>query len=281
MARATPAALRRPSPREFACALALALLLGTCGPAAADGLTIGGTGAALGSMQLLAGEFTARNPDIPIVIVPSLGSGGGIKAVLAGAIGLAVTSRPLNDGERRQGAAEIEYARTPFVFAVPVESRVAAITVRELADIYSGRMATWADGTPVRIVLRPESDIDTEMVMNLSPDIRRGVLAAHGRPGVRLSVNDQDAAGDIERIPGAIGPTTLALIVSEKRALRALKLDGKEPTAANLASGAYPYFKRLYLVTGARPTAPAGRFIAFVQSPEGRRILAGNAQWSP
>ncbi len=267
--------------RGFACALVLALLQGTCGPAAAGGLTVGGTGTALGSMRLLAAEFNARNPDAPVTIVPSLGSSGGIRAVLGGAIGLAVTSRPLNDGERRQGAAETEYARTPFVFAVAADSRVAAITAGELADIYSGKKAVWADGTPVRIVLRPENDVDTELVMNLSPDIRRGVLAAHARSGVRLAVNDQDAANDIERISGAIGPTTLALIASEKRPLRALTFDGREPTAANGASGSYPYFKRLYLVTGVRRTASAERFIAFVQSPEGRRILAGNGQWSP
>ena len=159
-------------------AVALALLLGFCNAAAAEGFSIGGTGAALGTMQLLANEFRARNPDILVTTVPSLGSSGGIRAMLDGAIGLAVTSRALNDGERKLGAVEIEYARTPFVFAVSAESKVTAITARELADIYSGKMAAWADGSPVRVVLRPVSDIDTEMVMAISPAIRQGVRAA-------------------------------------------------------------------------------------------------------
>jgi phosphate transport system substrate-binding protein len=69
--------------------------------------------------------------------------------------------------------------------------------------------------------------------------------------------------------------------MSEHRALRALKLDGKEPTAMNAASGAYPYQKRLFMVTGARRAAVIERFIAFVQSPAGRKILTNNGQWIP
>lgn len=209
------------------------------------------------------------------------GSGGSIKAVVAGAIGLAVTSRPMNESERKLDAVEMEYARTPFVFAVSTKSKVTAITLRELADIYTGRKLTWADGSPVRIVPRPASDTDTEMVKSVAPAIRQGLVAAEARPGVRFAVSDQDAANDLEKIPGAIGPSSLALIVSEKRALRALKLDGREPTPMNAASGAYPYYKRLFLVTGAKRPAAVERFITFVQSPAGRKILAGNGQWIP
>jgi len=264
-----------------ACAIALALVLGSAAGAAAEDLRIGGTGAALGTMRLLADEFTAANPDIRITTVPSLGSGGGIKAVVAGAIGLAVTSRPMNEGERKLGAVEIEYARTPFVFAVSAKSRLTSITSAELADIYAGKTVSWADGSPIRVVLRPAGDHDTEIVKSISPEIRRGLLAAEARPGVRFSVNDQDAADDLERIPGAIGPCSLALIISEKRALKALTLDGREPTVMNAAAGAYPYQKQLFFVTGARRSAAVERFVAFVQSPAGRKILAGNGQWIP
>jgi phosphate transport system substrate-binding protein len=269
------------SRRRRACAIALALLLGSSGGAAAEEFKIGGTGAALGTMQLLAEEFTAKNPDIRATIVPSLGSGGSIKALVGGAIGLAVISRPINESERKLGVVAMEYARTPFVLAVSTKSKVTEITSRELADIYAGKMVKWADGSPVRIVLRPASDIDTEMVKNISPEIRRGLAAAEARPGVRFSVNDQDAANDLENIPGAIGPVSVALIVSEHRALRALKLDGREPTTINAASGAYPYHKRLFLVTGAKRSAAVERFVAFVQSPAGRKILASNGQWNP
>jgi phosphate transport system substrate-binding protein len=262
-------------------ALSYALSLALFNYAAAEEFRIGGAGTALATMRLLADEFTVRNPDVRIAILPSLGSGGGIKAVVAGAIGLAVAARPPDESERKLGAVEIEFARTPFVLAVSTNAKITSITTREIADIYAGSMVAWADGSPVRIVLRLASDIDTEIIKNMSVEIRRGVLIAAARPGTRIAVTDQEAADDLERLPGAIGPTTLAQILSERRALRALKIDGREPTPKNAAAGVYPYYKRLFMVTGAKRTAAAERFIAFVQSPAGLQIIARNGQWTP
>ncbi len=272
---------RFPSSRASLGVLALALWLGVSGAAFGEELRIGGTGAALGTMRLLAEAFTARNPEIHVTTVPNLGSGGSIKAMLAGAIGLAVTSRPMTETERKAGAVETEYARTPFVFAVATKSRLTAVTTRELADIYAGTMVKWADGSTVRIVLRPRSDTDTDIVKSLSPELSAAVEMATKRPGVRVAVNDQDAADDLERIPGAIGPSSLALILSEKRALRALTLDGREPTTAASATGSYPVHKHLFFVTGATRSTEVEQFIAFVQSPAGREILVRNGQWVP
>jgi len=266
--------------RAGAAALVLLLAIGG-GAGAADELRIGGTGTALGTIGLLADKFSQSNPGIKVSTVANLGSAGGIRAVGSGAIALAVSSRPLNQSEYRLGVTQQEYARTPFVFAVSARSTVSAITLQELADIYSGKLAKWPDGTPIRPVLRPASDIDTAMVKGISPAIGRGLSAAEKRPGVQFAVTDQDAANDLERIPGAIGPSSLALIVSEHRALKALALDGVEPTPANAAAKTYPLFKQIFFVTGANPSAAAERFIAFVRSPAGRKILVDNGHWIP
>ncbi len=256
------------------------MLLMACA-AAAEEIKIGGSGAALGTIQLLADAFARQSSDFRATVVPSLGSGGSIKAAVAGAIDLAATARPMNADERALGATEIEYGRTPFVFAVSARSKVTAITTRQLADIYAGKMVNWPDGSPIRIVLRPASDVDTAMVKSISPEVGQALSVARERRGVAVSMSDQDAADDIERIAGAIGPSSLALLISEKRALSALKLDRVEPTSANIASGAYPYYKRLFLVTGAKPPAAAQRFIAFIQSAAGRKVLAQTGHWIP
>jgi phosphate transport system substrate-binding protein len=187
----------------------------------------------------------------------------------------------MNEVERKLGLQEIEYARTPFVFVVAASSSTKAITRAELADIYSGRQQTWPDGRTVRIVLRPASDIDTAMVKSISPAVRAAVALAEGRPGVRFAVNDQDAADDLVKIPGAIGPSSLALIISEGRALRALPLDGIVPSPKAAASGQYPYFKHLFFVTAPKPAPAVARFIAFVRSPAGQEVLEHNGHWIP
>lgn len=261
--------------------LVLALVLASSVVTAAEHIKIGGSGTGLGTMRLLADEFTASNPDTDVTILPSLGSGGGIRAVAAGAIDIAVTARPMTESEHGLGTIEIEYARTPLVLAVSTRSNVTAISSRELAEIYAGEFVTWDDGSPVRIVLRQPTDTDTEIVRNISPEVRRGLAAAEARPGVRVAATDQEAADDLERIPGAIGPIALAVIVSEKRALRALTLDGKEPAPHNAAAGAYPHYKRLFLVTGTKRSAAVERFLAYVQSGAGQKILNSNGQWVP
>ena len=268
-------------PCAGACVAALLLTLAFCGAGAAEEIRIGGTGAALGTMRLLADKFTRNNPGITVATVGNLGSAGAIKAVGSGAIELAVTSRPLTESEGKLGLTQLEYARTPFVFALTAKSAVSAITRRELSEIYSGRMVKWPDGSTIRVVLRPASDVDTSMVKALSPAIAQALTAAEKRPGVKFAVTDQDAAGDLERIPGAIGPSSLALILSERRALRALKLDGVEPTPANAAASTYPLFKQLFFVSGEKRTEAAGRFVDFVQSAAGRKILTDNGHWIP
>jgi phosphate transport system substrate-binding protein len=214
-------------------------------------------------------------------LLPSLGSGGSIQALVAGAIDLAVTSRPMTAGESALGITQVEYGRTPFLFAVSARSSVTSITLPQLAEIYAGKAVSWPDGSPIRVVLRPASDIDTRIVKGMSAELGRAVALAEQRRGVALSISDTDAADDIERIAGAIGPSSLSLIRSEKRELRALTLDGVEPTPRNIASGAYPHYKQLFLVTGAKPSAAMQRFLAFIRSPAGRKVLVQTGHWVP
>jgi ABC-type phosphate transport system substrate-binding protein len=54
------------------------------GPALAETVRISGTGGAIGGMRLLAEAFRKAEPGVDVFILPSLGSSGGIRAVLAG-----------------------------------------------------------------------------------------------------------------------------------------------------------------------------------------------------
>ncbi len=241
-------------------------------------IRIGGSGGAIATMQILGKTFTKTHPNVSVVVVPSLGSGGGIKAMLAGAIDLAISGRALKDTERAQGALATEYARTPFVFATGMRNSVSAITTHELVKIYTGETRTWPDGKPLRLVLRPEVESDTDIVKSLSPAMNQAVKTALAREGMIMAMTDQDSADNLENIPGAIGTTTLAQIISEQRALKPLTLNGATPGLAALGEGTYPYFKTLFMVTGPKPNLVTQAFIAFVRSAEGRQILAKNGQ---
>jgi len=251
------------------------------GAAAAEGIKIGGTGNALGTMRLLGDAFGKQNPDMKVTVLPSVGTSGAVKAVPKGALDIGLSSRPLTEEERKLGAIAVEYARTPLVFAVSTKIKVGALTLDQIADIYSGKMANWQDGSQIRPVLRQVGDDNTRQIRLMSPAIDKALSEAEQRPGIPFATTDQEAADKIESIPGALGASTLSLINSENRPLRALTLNGVEPTVSNLASGKYPHVKQFFLITRSDPSAAVKRFIAFMQSPAGRAILIRAGNWIP
>jgi phosphate transport system substrate-binding protein len=257
-----------------------ALVLGAF-PAVADVVRINGTGAALGGLEAVAEAYAKAHPGSQVSILrPALGGGGSVKALQAGALDLAVSARPLKEEERAQGLVAQEYAKAPLVIAVAKgNQRIAGLTLAELADIYAGRTRTWHDGSPLRLILRQPSDADTLLLRAMSPEMDAAVAAALVRKGMVTAITDQESAELLEKTPGAIGTSSLALIVSEKRALRALPLNGVEPSLKAFADGRYPYAKTLYLVTGARLSEDARRFADFLRSPAGRAILQRNGYW--
>ena len=92
---------RTRSPWQRALAVCAAFALTGVATAQTQEIKIGGTGAALGTMQVLAQAYAKTRPDAKITVLPSMGSGGGIKAVLAGAIQIGVSSRPLSEADSK------------------------------------------------------------------------------------------------------------------------------------------------------------------------------------
>ena len=271
-----------PAPRCVLICLVAAWALAST-PAMADKLTIGGTGNALGTARLLAEAYTRRNPADQITVLPSLGSSGAIKASAAGKLDLGLSSRPLKDDELAAGIQTTEYARSPTVFAVATHTRLNGVSVAQMTQLYAGELSTWPDGTPARPIIRQAGDDNTVQIKKLSPAMANALTQAEQRPGLPTAFTDQETADKIESIPGAVGVTTVALIQSEGRQLRALSLDGVEPTEANCKSGAYPaaLVKRFYLVTSTTPAAGVQRFIHFIGSAEGTAILKQTGHWTP
>jgi len=267
--------------RLAALAVAVAALLFPGAAATAAEIKVGGTGSALGSMRLLADAFTKQNPDVRVTVLPSIGTSGAIKAVPKGGVDIGLSSRELTPEELKLGVIAFEYARTPLVFAVAAKSRTTALTFEQLADIYGGKTTSWHDGSTIRPVLRQSGDDTTLQVKGMSPAIAAALTAAEKLPGMPFATTDQEAADKTESVPGALGVTTLAQIISESRALRALTLNGVEPTAGNGATGRYPHVKRLFMLTRTEPAPAVKRFIAFMQAPSGREVLVRAGHWIP
>jgi len=257
----------------------LATVLGFCAlssAASADTLRIGGTGVALGGMSLLAEAFGAAHPDTEIDVLPSLGSSGGVKALLAGAVDLSVSSRALKDAETEQGAVGRLYATTPLAVVTSIGTDADAVTTPELAQIYAGTLSEWPSGEAIRVVLRPESESDTQILRGLSDDMAAAVDNALKRPGLVSATNDQENADTLEQLPGSVGVIALGQIATEGRKLKVLELDGIRPVPGATDARSQRLIKSLYIVTTAQTSPAAEAFVDFVFSPEGQAVLAAN-----
>ena len=260
--------------RNLITSLIAAVMFNLPGSSLAATLQIGGTGAGLGTMRQLGDAFQKRFPSTLVEIHPSVGSTGGIRAVIAGKLDIGISARPLKTEELGQGITESPYAKTPLVFAVHKKLSQTELTFNEAIGIYDGSLSQWTDGTTIRVILRPATESDTVLLQQFIPGMDVAMEKAYKRRGPPLAVTDQDTADKIQKIAGAVGPSTLALIWGENRPLKALALNNVPATVENMANGTYPMSKTLSLVTATNPGKEVQNFIDFIRSGEGSAILS-------
>jgi phosphate transport system substrate-binding protein len=167
------------------CAAAILAALLAAGPrsAVADTIRISGIGGAAETIRLLGEAFRKVRPDVRFVLLPSIGSEGAVKAVVAGDLDIGLCARPLTGEERARGAVETRYARTPLVFGVNRSIKTSGLTLASVVEIYAGKRNHWEDGSRVRLILRPPTDSDTPVLKRMSPEMDVAVESASRRWG--------------------------------------------------------------------------------------------------
>lgn len=242
-------------------------------PAAKGSLYVGGTGAATGILKILVKAYERHHPLVKTVVYPSLGSGGGVKALVADKLTVSFSSRELKEEELQRGLIATRLFRTPLVIATHPAIEISAITSDQVANILSGEMTHWGNGALARPVLRPLKDADTQILMDMSDNLRQAMPTAHKRTGKNVAATDSDAADDLASIKGAIGVTSLILLRAENRRINILRLDGVAPTLKNLNSGKYPIGKTIYAIEKPTNSALANSFLTYLQTDEARAII--------
>jgi phosphate transport system substrate-binding protein len=209
---------------------------------------------------------------VTIIMEKPLGSSGAIKALLAGVLDIAVSSKTLKPEEISQGAVAREYGKTPLLFATNMDVKVKDINTKDLADIYAGRKLAWGDGSPLRLVIRPEGDVDTKIIRGLSRDIDAAVSESMKRKGMITAVTDPELVETVSKTPGSIGATSLCTMIVGKPKLNPLSLNGVKPTTKALADGSYPIAKDIRFVTTSNIPPAAAKLLDFIYSSRGQRI---------
>lgn len=254
--------IQRPGQLLFAC-----LLLSAGTQAAADTLTIGGTGSSEPLLRILFEDFTRKEPGHTLrTIFPPLGSGGAAKALLAGRIDIAVLANKPTQDQLGKSGLWLHLADTPFVMVTNDPSGHDGLTIDELAKIYRREITTWKSGTSIRLILRASFDTDTKLLKSMSSGMAAAVDEAAKHSGMPTATDDLDTLDLLTRIRGSLGPISLGHLRTTGSSLQIVPIDGKSPSLAALSDGSYPWRKGLYLVLPRKPGALAEKFAAYGRS---------------
>ncbi len=237
-------------------------------------LLVAGSGVNLEITRILAKEFMKTHKGIKIQIPGSIGSKGAIKAITDGAITIGLTSRPLKEKEKRQGAVLVPYAQTPIVMGAHTLVPDTTISSQELIDIYNGKKTRWKNGHEIIVHIREPSDSGIQILKKNIKGFDKAYDESHKEDRWAVFFTDQESNRALEKTPYALGFTDLGMIATEHLKIKTLKLNDIMPSPETLRTGQYPLKRTLYLLYYPKSLPKEALvFLDFIRSKKGRKIM--------
>jgi phosphate transport system substrate-binding protein len=253
---------------------ALGMLL--TAPALAQSLSIPGTGACEVILSELATAYNKGNTGNSVSVPPSTGSGGGISAVLKDQASLARVARSLKAEEESQGLLRTVFARDTIAFVVGRQVNVTDLTTGQLVAIFSGKITDWREvgkqEGAIRVITREAGDSSLIVIQEHLAGFKNITFP----PTAKVILYDQAAVEAVDKFRNSIGFITLSSVKWAKGGLRSIALDGIAPTRENILAGKYRLVEDYAFVFKKGLTIEAKKFVDFVFSQEGRKVIERN-----
>ena len=221
-------------------------------------------------VSALTDAYMRANPRAPVRMGSGLGSSARIEALAEGRIDVAMASHGVDTAAlRARGIVAHEIARTAVVFAVNGDVMRTGITSAGVCDVYAGRIGSWSDQLGIFPFMRPSNEVDAEVALAAIPCLKDLTFAR----SVTMVERPDDMAAELASRRGAFGITSLPYVERSNGRIRALALDGVEPTAENVLSGRYPMSRRAFLLVRQPGPPNVSRFLDFIRTQHGARVL--------
>lgn len=226
-------------------------------------------------LKTLARAFSIKEPDVEIVFLPDSHSKAGITGTMQEHYDIGALSREMQADEKNNPLRYLHLAIDGLVFVTNAKVKLSNLTPDQLRGIYSGRITNWSQfGGPdakIAVVDRPEHT-------SAKIALRKALL------GEKLGVTTEavvverpwQVTDSIQLIPYSIGYTSLGELISNNPPVNIVSLGGVEPTPPNIKSGRYKFFRPFGLVLGPDPKASTMRFVNFIFSETGSRIISNS-----
>ncbi len=243
----------------------------TVSVAAAETVRIAGSGGMIPMITEMGKAYMKKHPGDTIEVnQKSLGKEGGIMALTKGSIEIAMLSS-LEDKDKSLPINAVETAIVPSLFAVHPSVTVKALSGHQLCDIYSGKITNWKQvggaDTKIVVLTRPENE-------SAKIAIRNGLACFKSLTEVSTAITlakSTEMKDTLIKSQNAIGMINTIALDDAAGKVIAIKQDGKDVTTTPIAQ--WPMKTLSYLATSKKPTNATKRFMQFVKSPEGQKLI--------
>jgi len=240
---------------------------------AQEKVVIGGSGGLTGEMQELAKAYMSGHLSDSIeVLEQSIGTPGSFEGTKAGRLTIGMVARPPRDDEKGRLVYRA-VARGPIGVGVNRSVLVNNLSESQICDIFSGKIKSWKDvgGSDGKIVvLTYKNDPNTKVMRDHMACFKDLKIT----PETVVLFRGGEVLDAINLRPGTAGIVNITSnSVTSRPNLKMVAIGGLAPSAETIQSGKYKYSVERGVVTLGEPQGLARRFLDFVASPEGQKIL--------
>lgn len=186
----------------------------------------------------------------------------------------------LSDKEIRKHNIHVHpLALEPIMILLNKANPVRNLSGQQVRDIFKGRITNWEDvgGKDQAIV------VVTRLHCKKRPGHWKRILPdAKSFRAERINVKSADDMSQrVSDFPGAIGHIGSTWIFEAGDKTRAISINNKHPTAANLKNKSYPFYRKLSAVTSNNPAADVLKIIHETQTGAGFKKIAKHFELLP
>ena len=240
---------------------------------AAQSIVIKGSTTVLPIAQAALEAYMKANKDVQISL-SGAGSGDGIKALLDKTTDIANSSREIKQEEislaATKGVKPVTHviAYDALLPVVHPSNKVKDLSIDQLSQIYQGKITNWKEvgGEDLKIVVisRDSSSGTFEswdhfIMKKAKVSPRAQMMASNGAIVTAIANNRY-----------AIGYLGMGYV---NKSVKSLQVAGVTGSAQTVLSKKYPLARELYMYTNGEPAGEVAKFIAFVKSAAGQKIV--------
>jgi phosphate transport system substrate-binding protein len=233
-----------------------------------------------------AEKYQAEHPEVRISVTGG-GSGTGIASLINKTVDIANASRQIKEEEvaeaKSNGVEPVEHiiARDAIAVIVNPENPVSQLTLKQISDIYSGKITNWSEvGGDDRPIVRLSRETNSgthvyflETVLRLGNKDDKTLFSMD----TLLLPSSEGIVAEVRQNPNAIGYDGLGYVPKDLKMIAIAKEAGGAyvlPSIATVNDKSYPIARDLYMYTNGEPTGIVKTYLDWILSEEAQQIVA-------